>query len=552
MRFLRTTTRTPIGLDIGARHVKAVQLERAHGPSEWRLAAAALFPRTSVGTPLESEELRQITDVLDRRGFHGNRIVVPIPADKLIGGVLEIPSRTSAVPVDQIARMEVARTHRCPPDSFEMGCWDLPAPARAKSTSQVMTVGCAHAEAEKLLSSFESHGFEVTALDVRSCALSRAAAARVNVESGISAILDLGWDSAMVVMLYGGAIVYSRALADAGTRSLHESLHKTLALDFEVSDYLLSQVGLSSSNRPDDATAIELPADARKLLAGYVDSIVQELNVSFSYVSHEYPETPLARLLLSGSGAAMPGLRDHLKTALSVEVSGIAPPDVVECPPGLQELGSSPALTAAVGLAQFEEHINLIPQRHREIRLRKRHIRWCAAACAAYTLAAAAAGAAAIYSWGGEDPAVKQQLAHVNQEIQRTEHTLSSTRTRLAATQMVLDADHQIVDRPDWSQLLVLLAREARGQIVLRTCQLHPSPARGTDPSIGFVLSTGGIGRTPQDAQEFAVRLQESGMFDRVTLLDTRREPFFDMPATSFRIECELGTAKAAAGKEPR
>lgn len=357
MRFLRHPSRSPIGLDIGGRHVKAVQLERAHGRAGWRMATAAVFPRATPGAALEAAEIRDIADVLYRRGFTGNRAVIPVPAEKVIGGVLEVPARGAGIPVDQIARMELARTHRCPPDSFEMGYWDLPAPARAKSTSQIMAIGCPHGEAQTLLDCFESHGMDVVALDVRACAIARAAAPLVRSDAAISAILDLGWGSAMVVMLYGGAIVYSRSLSDAGTRSLHESLHKTLGLDSEVTDFLLTHVGLnpSADGAPADAPAVDLPPEARKLLAAYVDSIVQELTVSFSYVGHEYPDTPLAQLLLTGSSAAIPGLARHVSQVLHLEAKLIAPPDLVECAAGALESCSSSALVAAVGLAQFRE-----------------------------------------------------------------------------------------------------------------------------------------------------------------------------------------------------
>ena len=55
MRRFGGKSRSAIGLDLGSRHVKAVQLERAGGgaaPSRWRVAAAARLRRARPGEPL--------------------------------------------------------------------------------------------------------------------------------------------------------------------------------------------------------------------------------------------------------------------------------------------------------------------------------------------------------------------------------------------------------------------------------------------------------------------------------------------------------------------
>jgi type IV pilus assembly protein PilM len=358
MRFLRTKSASPIGLDIGGRHVKAAQLERSSAPCGWTVRAAALFARPTPGAAIEGAEVGNIMDLLYRRGFTGNRVVLPVPAEKLLSGILEVPVRAntdggSVIPIEQIARMELARTHRCPPDSFEMGCWDLPTAGRTNRNGQVMAVGCAHLDADAFLDIFDSQGLEVVALDVRACALARAVSSLVGSQPDLSALLDLGWGSATVAVMYGGVVVYTRTLADAGARDLHLSLNTRLGLDTDVADYLLGNVGMTA--RADDAPGINLPPDARKLLGAYVDSLVQELTVSLSYTRHEYPEIQLRQLLLSGSGAAMPGLVEHLQSVLGIEARITTLPQLAGGSKALTEGLPASALTAAVGLAQFEQ-----------------------------------------------------------------------------------------------------------------------------------------------------------------------------------------------------
>src|SRR4051812_44424876 len=127
--------RTPIGLDLGARRVKAIQLE--HGPDGPRIAAAAVAPQSGSGAGgaiVTAAEVAGLSDLLYRTGFEGQQVVLAAPSGQLLTGVMELPPRAAdgkhQVPVEQIARMELARSHKIAPDSFEMGSWDLPPPHR--------------------------------------------------------------------------------------------------------------------------------------------------------------------------------------------------------------------------------------------------------------------------------------------------------------------------------------------------------------------------------------------------------------------------------------
>src|SRR5437773_9923003 len=107
-----TTARrlSPIGLDLGSRQVKAVQLSR--GPDGgWVLSASATFPRAQANTAstIDVSEARRIADVLFRRGFVGNELALAVPDDKLLTANLELPPRSNEIPLDEIARGEFAR-----------------------------------------------------------------------------------------------------------------------------------------------------------------------------------------------------------------------------------------------------------------------------------------------------------------------------------------------------------------------------------------------------------------------------------------------------------
>ena len=188
--------------------------------------------------------------------------------------------------------------------------------------------------------------------------------------------------------------------------------------------------------------------------------------------------------------------------------------------------------------------INLIPSSRQAARRRRRQVRWCAAGCVAYGLVATAAGAMALVLWGGRNPAVTQELATVEQDIRKSNQSLAQAQAALARARTVLGATREMCERPDWGQLPALLAHEGSDRVMLRTCELSPAgQATAGIPAGPFVLLATGVARTPADAQEYAIRLQKTGLFDRVTLVDTHREPFAGLEAAAFRIECALGAA---------
>jgi Tfp pilus assembly PilM family ATPase len=377
-------SRSPIGLDVGARRVKAVQLEPTPAAAGWRVVAATSINRTAPGEPVTADEAARVADTLDRLGFTGSRVVVAAPADKLIVGMLELPRAGGQIPLEQIARVELARTNKVAPDSFEMGSWELPVAARAGKTVQVMAVGYPHGEAMPFLDVLESSGLDVTALDVRTCSLARACSPALAPAPAITALVGLGWSSASLALLYAGTIVFVRAMNEGALGRVHEALARQQRFEPDVIDYVLDEVGLrdvataaavtsagaaaaaaaagadhpvspNSRVTPGGLEPLELPGDARNLLTTYADALVRELLVSFSYVARQYTDSSVTRLLLTGAGAPIPGLAEYLARELGVETRPIAPKDLAECPASLLDACSSPELTPALGLAMFPD-----------------------------------------------------------------------------------------------------------------------------------------------------------------------------------------------------
>jgi len=348
----------PIGIDIGRRRIRAVQLRRSS--SAWRVEAAAVMPRSRPGVPIERSEIRELGALLAKESFRGDGVVLPVPADKLLTGILELPPRASGAPIEQISRSELARMHRCDQDSLEIACWDLPAPARAREATHVMAVGCLHADANALLDAFEAEGLDVLGLEVYASAAARACAPLLADVNGIAAILDIGGGRADLVLLYKGVVVYERKLAKGGITPLIELLANDPKLDGKAVRKLLVE-------KPDKSATGKKKRSQKGIkkihaaIEAHAKAMIEEMRIPLSYLGNQYPDAAMERLLLIGGAVELPvlaggeglvGMKAHLDRGLEFDVRIVAPGDLVECP-GHFDKEFGPDLTVAIGLGQF-------------------------------------------------------------------------------------------------------------------------------------------------------------------------------------------------------
>jgi hypothetical protein len=156
--------------------------------------------------------------------------------------------------------------------------------------------------------------------------------------------------------------------------------------------------------------------------------------------------------------------------------------------------------------------------------------------------------------------------------------------SEFTAVQSQLQASRIVAHQPDWSLLLAVLGTTTGEHVVLRGLRVQPAepaPARARDggrapaaqaaavppgPSAAgrsvaaaapagessFQLNLNGLARSPTAVSQFVLRLERAGLFGRVTLRDTGREPFLGGEAVSFRLECSFDDSPGAAPRPRR
>ena len=186
---------------------------------------------------------------------------------------------------------------------------------------------------------------------------------------------------------------------------------------------------------------------------------------------------------------------------------------------------------------------------------RQRTARWAGGMCI-YAAALAGLWVAAHMMWSGVDRTLALDVAATRQRIAQAEQTLGELKPQLTEVQTTLAASHAVGHQPDWSLLLTLLADLLDERTVLRSCKLEPKGNATRRPGAEDVLQRTdaqraahgpydlhmeGYAQSQSAVSAYVLRLEATGLFQRVTLVDTRMEPFHDGRAVSFRIECQLG-----------
>jgi len=189
---------------------------------------------------------------------------------------------------------------------------------------------------------------------------------------------------------------------------------------------------------------------------------------------------------------------------------------------------------------------NFIPSHRLEAARRQRRLHAWIGTASVYAAALVAVYIGCVCVWGVDAKALarrRQATAHRAEQIRDQLHKAQADLTQARRT---LKANEAIGGHPDWSLLLMLLARNMNERVVLRQCRLVPGgaeddPAAEQKATGAWRLEMSGFGREVTAVSQFALALEKTGLFEEVRLLKTVRQPFMAQQATHFEIRCALG-----------
>jgi hypothetical protein len=202
--------------------------------------------------------------------------------------------------------------------------------------------------------------------------------------------------------------------------------------------------------------------------------------------------------------------------------------------------------------------VNFIPGERLAAKRRKARTYVWAIVCGTYIVLLVAGSLAAYVVCPRQDTGLTQQLVAAEEQIKQNNKTMAELRRTLAQTTAGIETARAIYEQPDWSRLLTGLSHRLGPELVLSRCRLAAVREDGkslTDPWTDALLAKPlrtvaakhryqlvlqGFGQTQESVSQFALGLEEIGLFDRVRLMNSSRQTFLTGQAVAFTIECSF------------
>ncbi|MCL6504227.1 MAG: type IV pilus assembly protein PilM [Pirellulales bacterium] len=293
----------PIGVDLGTRAVKLVQLS-ADGSA---MIESAREEINAAENGDASARRAAVTQALRRaregRAFQGRRAVLCVGAGKLFVQNLRVP-RVPAGELEQVVRQEVEGRLPFPGPEAEVrfleGCEVRHVDGLRR---EVIAMACHRAYLDELLHMVEEAGLEPVAIDVEPAALLRCYAAQYRRDQDREQrmmLVNMGASSTGVVIAQGRQAIFAKYV-DVGGRHLDEAVAQSLDLPLHEAAALRRHHGDRRAENQDPEVARTV-TDATRLC---LDRLTHELSLCIRYYSVTFRGQPLARLVLGGGEATV-------------------------------------------------------------------------------------------------------------------------------------------------------------------------------------------------------------------------------------------------------
>lgn len=350
---------SPLGLDVGPRHLRAAQLERRG--RQWRVLLAVGWRRreSETGPAVIDGFSKRIRQSLEQAGYRGRRVVAGLSIPEVELHALEIPERgdlQDAGKFREAVRWELERVGSIRAAESEAAYWRLPSSKRTRTTAIGAVARSPDVTAVEDLT--QSLGLDCEQVDATACAIARLGAALRRGDSvdpqEVWSVMDIGYRMLRLVLCVGEVPVLVRYL-DLGGQRWTENLAESLGLSPEAAEIHKRDYGIATdASRDAPEASSEIAAMIYKVLRPDFEAIVAEVERSYEYVMRCYPECPAGAMLAVGGGADLKGLVPYLSTELGIEVRCLQeavsrPGSSLAGPPAMRE--SLNPFGCAIGLA---------------------------------------------------------------------------------------------------------------------------------------------------------------------------------------------------------
>ncbi|MBW2147378.1 MAG: type IV pilus assembly protein PilM [Deltaproteobacteria bacterium] len=327
-----------IGLDIGLRSIKAVQLTSTLRGYELTNFARCEVPYSEEGDGLKERTLA-VESLLKENGFSGDTIVSSLPGNLSMIHYLELPF-SDPKKVRQVVKFELEPYLPMPIDEVVVDSQVMENPIA--ENAQILTAAAKKTTIKEHLLQMKGAGFDPRIVDVESFASYNCLVHfRPDDLDGVILFLDIGMDHTGLTIIVNGLPKSFRAIPFGGD-TITSALAAALGLEGGEAEELKRNTPLPLKQPSEKASST---------LAKALDPLIQEIQITLCSMQSQLRNYGPFQIILTGGGSRLQNIEEFLGEVLGMPARRFEPP--AGSLPGLEKIdqGEQQHIAAGIGLA---------------------------------------------------------------------------------------------------------------------------------------------------------------------------------------------------------
>lgn len=322
--------RTMLGIDIGSYWIKVLEFSHTgKGPEIKGLAKKKLPPemRKAERDPGAVAEL--IKECLDEGGISARDVVVMVSGAQVFVRRITMPPMPRE-DLDEVIPFEATKQVSFSVEQLEVDYIIVgEKEVDGVKNQDILLVATPKEVVEQQKAIIRAAGLRTVAVSVAPMVLWKAfQLSKKTYEEKVIALLDIGHERTTISLLNNGILEFTRAINLGGdevtsslmTEPLITGEGSSRALTYEEAEGIKFEYGLPPSTATGTTTKEGVTLDQiPRLMRPFLERLLSEIRTSFDFYKTEFQIPKVEKIIMSGGGAGLKGLREFLAGDLGIE-----------------------------------------------------------------------------------------------------------------------------------------------------------------------------------------------------------------------------------------
>jgi type IV pilus assembly protein PilM len=308
---------TTIGLDIGSRSIKLIEIAREGDQVTLLAAGCTPTPPESLSSILKSEVealVVAIKQLVKDTGAKSNEVNIALPDSKVFTRVIEVP-QLSARELTSAIKWEAEQYIPLPLDQVNLD-YTILRDSKTTGTNkmEVLLVAAPKSLIDKYVTITELVGLNAVGAETEIIATSRVVARSMPTMKTIM-IVSLGAQTTDIAIVKNGILTFTHSVS-AGGEAITRAIAQSLDFNMTQGEEYKRIYGLQKDKLEGKIVSASKPI---------MDSIINEIKRAIAFYEEKNKNEPIETIMLSGGTARLPGMVVYLAESINFEVQLVNP-----------------------------------------------------------------------------------------------------------------------------------------------------------------------------------------------------------------------------------